>query len=149
MVDERTERDILHHLVEVCENGALGFTTAAKHIKNPQLKTLFNELAAERAAFAEALLPHLQRLGGRSDHGGTGAGILHRGLMELGSLVPGNHDHHLVIEARRGEQLAVDAYNDALNGMLPPTVIDLVEKQRDTMISDDERIRTVDMGYEE
>ena len=148
MVDERTEQDVLHHLIDVCENGALGFTTAADHVKNPQLKTLFKEFSAERARFAEELMPHLQRLGGRADRGGTSAGTLHRGLMELGSLVPGNHDHHLVIEAKRGEQLAIDAYNEALGRMLPPTVISLVEKQRDTMISDDERIRAVDMGYE-
>jgi hypothetical protein len=69
--------------------------------------------------------------------------------MELKSLVPGNHDHAVVTEAKRGEQLAIDAYNEALGGMLPPTVIDLVEQQRDTMISDDERFRTIDMGYEE
>ena len=149
MAEQRTEQQVLHHLVDVCENGALGFTTAANHVKSPPLKALFNELSAERAGFAEALVPHLQRLGGRVDHGGTSAGTLHRGLMELGSMVPGNHDHHLVIEAKRGEQLAIDAYNEALSGMLPPTVIDLVEKQRDTMISDEERIRTVDMGYEE
>ena len=62
--------------------------------------------------------------------------------------MPGNHDHHLVIEAKRGEQLAIAPYNEALSGMLPPTVIGLVEKQRDTTISDDEHIRTVDMGYE-
>ncbi|MDA1185328.1 MAG: PA2169 family four-helix-bundle protein [Acidobacteria bacterium] len=148
MAEQRTERDVLHHLVNVCENGALGFTTAAKHVKGPRLKALFEELSAERTRFVEALTPHLLRLGGRNDPGGTSAGSLHRGLMELGSLVPGNHDHHLVIEAKRGEQLAIDAYNEALSGMLPPTVIELVEQQRDAMISDSDRIRTVDMGYE-
>ena len=57
MVDERTEQDILHHLIDVCENGALGFTTAADHVKNSPLKTLFKEFSAERARFAEELMP--------------------------------------------------------------------------------------------
>ena len=149
MAEQRTDQQVLHHLVDVCENGALGFAAAADHVGNPRLKALFKELSAERNGFAEALVPHLQRLGGRNDPGGTLAGTLHRGWMELKSLVPGNHDHAVVTEAKRGEQLAVDAYNEALSGMLPPTVIDLVEQQRDTMISDDERFRTIDMGYEE
>ena len=68
--------------------------------------------------------------------------------MELKSLVPGNHDHAVVTEAKRGERTAIDTYNDALSGMLPPTVIGLVEQQRNAMISDDDRIRAVDMGYQ-
>ena len=148
MVDERTEQEVLHHLIDVCENGERGFLAAAEHVKNPKLKALFTELSAERAQFAAELLPHLQRLGGRADHGGTGAGTLHRGWMGLKSLVPGSHhDHHVVTEAERGEQLAIDAYDEALNGMLPPTVISLVEQHRDAMRKDNERIRSIDMGY--
>ncbi len=144
---ERTERDTLHHLIDVCENGDLGFLAAADHVSNHGLKTLFTELSEERVAFRTALLPHLRRLGGRNDPGGTSAGALHRGWIGLKSLVPGHHDHAVVTEAERGERLAIDAYNDALSGMLPPTVIDLVEQQRDTMRKDYDRIRSIDMGY--
>ena len=149
MAEQRTERDVLHHLVDVCENGARGFAAAADHVGNRQLKTLFGKLSAERVRFAEELVPHLQRLGGRVDHGGTAAGVLHRGWMEIQSLVPGNHDHTVVTEAKRGEQAAIDAYNEALSGMLPPTAIGLIEQQRDAMLSDGDRIRTVAMGYDE
>ena len=147
MIDERTELDVLYHLIDVCENGEKGFLTAANHVRNAELKALFTELSAKRAAFRTALLPHLWRLGGRNDPGGTSAGTLHRGWIGLKSLVPGHHDHAVVTEAERGERLAIDAYNDALSGMLPPTVIDLVEQQRDTMRKDYDRIRSIDMGY--
>ena len=147
MVDERTEQDVLSHLVDVCENGEQGFLTAADHVSNAKLKTLFTELAKERAAFRAALMPHLQRLGGRNDPGGTGAGTLHRGWIGLKSLVPGHHDHAVVTEAERGDKHAIFAYQEALGGMLPPTVIDLVQQQRDAMRKDNERIRSIDMGY--
>jgi len=68
--------------------------------------------------------------------------------MLLRDLVPGQHDHTIVTEAERGEHAALDAYDEALNGMLPPTVTDLVETQRDAIQQANERIRTVDMGYE-
>ena len=50
-------------------------------------------------------------------------------------------------EAERGDQFAIEAYQEALNRMLPPTAIDLITEQRDAMLSDKDRIRTVGMGY--
>jgi uncharacterized protein (TIGR02284 family) len=111
------------------------------------LKSLFTDLATQRKRFAEDLLPHLQRLGGPPDAEGTNAGSLHRRWMVLKGLVPGRHDHHIVTEAERGEHAALNAYEDALNGMLPPTVSELIEAQRDAMQKANDRIRTVDMGY--
>ena len=67
--------------------------------------------------------------------------------MGLKSLVSSHHDHAVVTEAERGEQHAIDTYQDALGGMMPPTVIDLVEQQRDAMKRDILRIRLIDMGY--
>ena len=144
---ERTEREALLHLIETCENGERGFRAAADHVRNPALKSLFVELAVERAKFAADLVPHLQRLGGRADHDGTSAGALHRGWIGLKSLVPGHTDHTIVTEAERGESLALDAYEEALSGMLPPTVTSLVEEQRDAMRKANDRIRSIDMGY--
>ena len=144
---ERTERGVLHHLIEVCEDGERGFLAAAAHVSDPGLKSLFTELAAERARFAEDLVPHLQRLGGRTDRDGSSAGTLHRGWIGLKSLVPGLHDHAIVTEAERGEHAALNAYEDALNGMLPPTASTLIEAQREAMQKANDRIRALDMGY--
>jgi uncharacterized protein (TIGR02284 family) len=144
---ERTEREVLHYLIEVCEDGERGFLAAANHVSDPALKSLFTELAAERARFAEDLVPHLQRLGGRTDKDGSSAGTLHRGWIGLKSLVPGHHDHAIVTEAERGEHAALDAYEEALNGMLPPTVTSLVEQQREAMQKAHDRIHTIDTGY--
>ena len=144
---ERTERDVLHHLIEVCKDGEHGFLAAADRVSDPGLKKLFTELAAERAQFAADLVPHLQRLGGRTDQDGSSAGTLHRGWIGLKGLVPGHRDHGIVTEAERGEQAALSAYEDALKGMLPPTVTSLVEQQREAMQKANDRIRSLDMGY--
>jgi uncharacterized protein (TIGR02284 family) len=144
---ERSERDTLHHLIDLCRDGERGFRAAADQVGDPTLKALFTDLATERKRFAEALLPHLQRLGAPPDAEGTNVGALHRRWMALKGLVPGRHDHHIVGEAQRGEQVALDAYEDALNGMLPPTVVEIVEAQRDAILHDVDRMRTIDMGY--
>jgi uncharacterized protein (TIGR02284 family) len=144
---ERTEREALHHLIDICRDGERGFRAAAEAVSDPRLKTLFKELAAERARFAADLVPHLRRLGGNADREGTNAGALHRGWINLKAHVPGHHDHSIVSEAERGEHAALDAYEDALSGMLPPTVTELIEAQQQAMHDAVERIRAVDMGY--
>jgi uncharacterized protein (TIGR02284 family) len=144
---ERTERDALRHLIDICMDGARGFRAAADAVANPTLKALFNDLADERGRFAAALLPHLQRLGGSADGDGTSAGGLHRSWIALKAHVPGHGDHGIVAEAARGEHAALNAYDEALHGMLPPTVTQLVEAQQDAMQAAVERIRAFDMGY--
>ncbi|MBI4888094.1 MAG: PA2169 family four-helix-bundle protein [Acidobacteria bacterium] len=144
---ERSEREVLLHLIEICKDGERGFRAAAEHVETPVLKNLFADLAAQRKHFAEELEPHLHRLGGWQDEG-TSAGTLHRKWMVLRGLVPGRHDHTIAREAERGEHFALDAYDEALGGMLPPTVTDVIEGQRDAIKQANERIRTVDMGYE-
>jgi uncharacterized protein (TIGR02284 family) len=126
---ERTERGVLNHLIEICKDGERGFRAAAEYVKEPSLKTLFTELATQRGQFAADLLPHAQRLGGDAASEGTSAGALHRGWMNLKGLVPGDHDHAIVSEAERGEHAAQRAYQDALNGMIPPTSRETIERQ--------------------
>jgi len=144
---ERTEREELHHLIDVCRDGERGFTAAAAAVSEPRLKTLFTDLAAERARFATELVPHLGRLGGSADVDGTSAGALHRGWINLKAHVPGNRDHSIVTEAERGEHVALDAYDDALHGKLPPTVTELIEAQQEAMHDAVDRMRMIDMGY--
>lgn len=142
---ERTERQVLHHLIEICRDGELGFRAAADHVTATSLKALFADLAAQRRQFADELAPHLYRLGGLPDDG-TNAGAVHRGWMALRGLVPGRHDSAIVREAARGEHAALDAYEDALSGLLPPTVTDIVEMQRDAIYAANDRIREADTG---
>ena len=144
---ERTEREALRHLIDICKDGERGFRAAAAAVNDPKLRTLFINLAEERARFATALLPHLQRLGGTLEHAGTGAGALHRTWINVKAHVPGHGDHAIVTEAERGEYAALDAYDEALHGMLPPTVTDLIEAQQEAMHHAVDRIREIDMGY--
>jgi len=144
---ERTERDALQHLIDVCMDGERGFRAAADAVTNPKLKALFNDLAEERGRFAAALLPHLRRLGGSTDWDGTSAGALHRSWINLKAHVPGHADHAIVTEAERGEHAALNAYDEALHGMLPPTVTQLIEAQQEAMQAAIDRIRAFDMGY--
>jgi uncharacterized protein (TIGR02284 family) len=127
---ERTELDVLNHLLETCRDGEHGFFFAASHATDPEVQDLFKTLAEERGRFADELTPHVHRLGGQATTGGTTAGAIHRGWMSLKDAVSHHRDEVLLAEAERGERAAIRAYEDALAGMLPPTVSDTVERQR-------------------
>jgi uncharacterized protein (TIGR02284 family) len=143
---DRTERDALRHLINICMDGERGFRAAAEAVAEPKLRVLFDDLAEQRGRFAAQLVPHLRRLGGTADWDGTSAGALHRGWINLKAHVPGHHDHSIVSEAKRGEHAALNAYDDALHGMLPPTVTELVEAQQEAMHDAVDRIRALDRG---
>jgi len=140
---QHTEREVLEHLVETCRDGERGFLAAAQHVRAPELKALFTALAEQRQRFARDLEPHVNRLGGSTVSDGTSAGAVHRGWMNLKAHVSGHDDNAIVAEAERGEHVAIVAYDDALNGMLPPTAISLVEAQRDELRAAHQRIRAV------
>jgi uncharacterized protein (TIGR02284 family) len=138
---ERTERSVLNHLMETCKDGERGFRYAANHLNDPSVKALFLEIAGQRERFASDLLPYAQRLGGASEADGTAAAALHRGWMTIKDALTGHDDKAIIGEAERGEGAAVTAYKDAVEGMLPPTVRDLIERQYEDVRHSHERIR--------
>ena len=87
------------------------------------------EIANQREQFVAEILPHAQRLGGANEPDGSLAGALHRGWMTLKDAVGGHDDAAIVREADRGERSALAAYEDAVDGMLPPETRDLIERQ--------------------
>lgn len=146
-MSENNERDVLHHLIEICSDGSRGFRMAAGAVNDPDLRALFAELADERSRFAADLIPHLQRLGGYTETEGTSKGAMHRGWMTFRSHAPGDHDHAIVVEAERGERAAINAYDRALAGLLPLTVDWLVEAQREAVRKAHERIAAFEIRH--
>jgi uncharacterized protein (TIGR02284 family) len=124
---ERTERDVLNQLIQTCRDGERGFRYAANHVRNPTVKALFLEIASQRDQFAGEILPHAHRLGGAAESDGSMAGALHRGWIK--DAVGTHGDDVIIREAERGERMALAAYEGALDGMLPPTVRDAIERQ--------------------
>ena len=137
---ERTERDVLNHLIEACRDGELGFRTAAEHVGDESVRALLLQMADERARYATELLPHAQRLGGAAAHDGTGMGALHRRWMEIKSALMRHDDHAMLVEVARGDTATMHSYEDAVDGMLPPDTRDLVEQQYERQREEHEQI---------
>ena len=127
---DHNERWVLNHLIEMCRDEELALRYAADHVKDPSVKTLLVELASQRAQFAADLLPHAQRLGGAEAAESTTRGALHRRWMVLKAALSGFSDRAMITEAEHSEDLALAAYENALEDMVPPTARDVIERQR-------------------
>jgi uncharacterized protein (TIGR02284 family) len=143
---ERFELGALNNLLETCRDGELGFRFAAQLATDAAVKDLFTTLAQQRGAFVDELAPHVHRLGGQANTTGSRAGAIHRRWMNLKGAVSRHHDEALLGEAERGERAAMHAYGEALEGMLPPTVSDLVERQHEAIRAAYARIVSLDRG---
>src|SRR5919198_4538364 len=129
VMTDRSERAVLNHLIETCKDAERGFRHVAGHVTDPEMKTLFLDIASQRARFVADLLPHAQRLGGADAHDGTAVGALHRTWIDLRSAIFRGDPVAVVHEAERGEHFSRGVYEDALESLLPPTARELVEAQ--------------------
>jgi uncharacterized protein (TIGR02284 family) len=141
---DRSERAVLNHLIETCKDAERGFRHVAEHATDPAVKSLFLDIASQRARFASDLLPHAQRLGGANAHDGTAAGALHRTWIDLRSAIFRNDAIAIVHEAERGEIFSRGVYQNALDGILPPTSRELVENQYAELRKTAERLRELE-----
>jgi uncharacterized protein (TIGR02284 family) len=141
---DRSERAVLNHLIETCKDAERGFRHVAEHASDPALKSLFLDIASQRARFAADLVPHAQRLGGANAHDGTAVGALHRTWIDLRSAISRGDPIAAIHEVERGEHFSRGVYKDALDGMLPPTAREVVETQYAELRRTGDRLRDLE-----
>ncbi|MBV4534526.1 MULTISPECIES: ferritin-like domain-containing protein [Pseudomonas] len=127
--------DVLNDLIEYSKDGEKGFKTSAEDVKNPELKSFFVQRASECSSAAAELQSEVRRLGGDPETSTSISGDLHRGWVNLKSLVTGKDEEAVLNEVERGEDHALKAYKEAreklvkLGRSVSDPTYSLVEKQ--------------------
>ena len=134
----------LNNLIETCKDGQQGFQTAAEGVKTSELKTLFHTYAQERGRMAAELQSEVRRLGGDPEQTGSVAASLHRGWINIKSVVTGQDEATIITECERGEDAALACYEEALRGELPADIQPVVERQAGTIREAHDRIRNLE-----
>ena len=134
----------LNGLIETCKDGEQGFQTAAESLTDPQTKSAFQAYARERRQMARELQDEVRRLGGDPDKSGSTAGALHRGWINIKSVVTGRDDGSIIAEAERGEDAAKKAYDEALKAGLLGTTLALVQQQAARVHAAHDRVRALE-----
>jgi uncharacterized protein (TIGR02284 family) len=121
---------LLNNLIETSKDGQKGFRECANDIENTELKGLFSQRSAECAAAAGELQQLVRSLGGDPETSSSATGTLHRGWVNLKSVLTGHSEKAILNECERGEDVALKHYKEALEKDLPSNVRSILEKQR-------------------
>jgi uncharacterized protein (TIGR02284 family) len=137
------ENKIIDNLIETLKDGQQGFKQAAEGVKDPQLKSLFDEYSRQRARFAMELEGEVRSMGSKPETSGSAAGALHRGWINLKSALTGGGDHAILAECERGEDSAVEEYRKALDNGLTTSVQGIVSRQFAQIKQAHDRVKTL------
>jgi uncharacterized protein (TIGR02284 family) len=139
---------ILNDLVETSKDGEKGFRAAANDTKNAELQQVFLRRAQDCATGAVDLQQVIVRLGGKAEEGGSVAGALHRGWVNLKAAASGRSDLAILEECERGEDVAKARYRKALDDeTLPGDIRLIVQHQYDGVMRNHDQIRDLRDRY--
>ncbi len=133
----------LNNLIETCKDGQDGFKTAAEGVERSDLKTTFYEFAQQRSQFAGELQTLVRELGGDPENTGSTSAALHRGWINIKSIVTGRDDEAILDECERGEDVAKSAYEKALQTQLPANVNSVVQTQATQVKAAHDRVKAL------
>lgn len=138
---------ILNDLIETSKDGEKGFRTSAEDTRNGELKSVFVARAQDCAKAAADLQQLVTRLGGNPESGGSVAGAVHRGWVNLKSSVTDRSDLAILEECERGEDVAKARYKKALEADLPDDIRGIVQHQYDGVVRNHDQVRDLRDRY--
>lgn len=119
----------LNHLIGTLKDGEKGYREAAEEADSSTYKTMFNEFSQQRARLAAELQDEVRSLGGDPKTGGSAAGAMHRAWINVRDAISGKGDEDIIAEVERGEDVAIDNYQDVMEENLPANVKEVVARQ--------------------
>jgi uncharacterized protein (TIGR02284 family) len=134
----------LNSLIETCRDGERGFRTAAEGITDPEVRRLFEQYAQQRGRFVRELQQAVAALGGTPETSGSVSGSVHRGWMNIKSLVTGQDEQAIIAEAERGEDVAKAAFESAAREQMPPDPRALIARMAAQVREAHDRVRALE-----
>lgn len=119
----------LNDLIQTCKDWSEGFRESSQGIKSEDLRDLFLRYSQQRAQFVTELQDEVRKLGSEPETSGSIAASLHRGWINIREAFQANEENAVLNECERGEDIAVDSYQDALKTTLPSEILSVIERQ--------------------
>jgi uncharacterized protein (TIGR02284 family) len=134
---------VLNDLIECCMDGTLGYRHAAEHVKSVRLQQLFLRLVEQREQFSNKLETLVRSLSEKAEESGSISSAMHRGWMDLKAAISSNDEKAVLAECERGEDVAVAAYEKALETELPVDIRSAVVAQSAEVKASHDEIRAL------
>lgn len=139
---------VLNDLIKISKDGELGFLQAAENVQDQKLKSIFQEKAEGCRQAIHTLQSHINDLGSEATDTGSMLGAMHRGWVNVKSILTGYDDHAILIECKRGEDEAKKTYENALKENLPEDIRTTVQHQCEGVQANSDLIDSLCKQYE-
>lgn len=138
----------LNGLIRVSRDGQEGFRVCAEHARSEHLKQIYMDRSRECADAVAELQSLVRQLGGDPDTDGSAVGAMHQGWVGLRSALSRDDDAAVLAECERGEDVALEAYRNALDKPMPDFVRRVVLRQFEGVMSNHDQIRSLRNRYQ-
>ncbi len=122
-------RAILKVLLETCRDGEQGYKNAADDVKDDEIEKILLKYSRQRNEFTRELEKIITGMGGEVEFAGSILGVLHRRWMDVIFAVAGSDAESILNECLRGENAAINKYEEHLNKDLPGDIKKIVVTQ--------------------
>ena len=133
--------DKLNYILGTLRDGEKGYRDAADEVTNSEYQTMFNQYAQQRSTFAAQIEAEIRQLGGDPRDGGSAGAALHRAWTDVRDAITGKDDAAVIAEVERGEDVAIDNYQDVMEESLPADIKGIITQQYDDVKAAHDRIR--------
>jgi uncharacterized protein (TIGR02284 family) len=138
----------LNQLIQTCKDGESGFQSAAQAVEDPNLRRLFESYAQQRAEFTAELEVEVRRLSEDPVQSGHATAALHRSWMDIKAGITGRDEGAIISECERGEDVAVEEYQKALeSSALPDDLRVIIERQFLQVKQAHDQIRSLERAH--
>jgi len=134
---------VVEKLITICRDSEKAYKSAAEHIKQEHLKNLFLELSAQRSTFIKELEAELSTLGQVAEtDSGSVAAAMRITWMDLEANTGGG-DGAVLGSVERGEDIAKEAYADALGHALPLRLDTIIRRQAESVVNAHDTVKSM------
>lgn len=126
-----TEKKIQHSLndlIEIARDGSDFYTEAAEKVKNPQLSSLFGQMATHKREIVQGLSRDVAATGGKPAEHGTMVGSMHQMYGKVRAAL-GDTDYAYVSELEESEDRLLDAFKDTIADRDTPAAAKMAAEQ--------------------
>lgn len=132
---------VLNSLIETTLDSVNGYRTAAENVRDPGLRSMFEQRASRRAQISTELQGEVRSFGADPKIDQSTLGAMHNKFVDLKSGVTGGSDKAVVDEVERGEDFIKAKFQKATeDDDLPSTARELVQRALGTIQSDHDEI---------
>ncbi|MGY0560478.1 PA2169 family four-helix-bundle protein [Luteimonas sp. A277] len=114
MDNQKKIQHSLNDLIEIARDGSEFYTEAASKVDNPELSTLFTQMAGHKREIVSGLTADVAAIGREPAEKGTMAGSMRQMYANVRAAL-GNKDYAYVAELEEVEDKLLEAFKDTVN----------------------------------